>query len=308
MTTKNTLIVVCGPTGIGKTEKAIALAQHFNTEIISCDSRQIYKELDIGVAKPSEEELNSVKHYFIDHISIQDYYNASIFEDEVLVLLDTLFENNNIVVMTGGTGMYIDAVCTGLDQTPRIDAEIRNNLKTRLEEEGIEKLRMELKILDPITYNKIDLQNHMRILKALEVTIMTGKPYSSLMGQERKKRNFNVVKVGLNAPREIMFDRINRRVDIMIEKELEAEAKSVYKYKDLNSLNTVGYKELFSYFDGTVTREKAIEQIKTNTRRYSKKQLTWLARYPEIKWFDISQDTHDIIDYCDNTLSENTKL
>lgn len=281
----NSLIVILGPTGIGKTDLSIEIAKEFNTEIISSDSRQVYKELKIGTAVPNDEQLTKVKHHFIGNKSIYDYYNASMFEFEVLDLLEILFQNHNQVVMTGGSGMYINAVCDGIDDLPTIDKKLRDDLVQKHKEEGIESLRLQLKMLDPETYSKIDLKNPKRILKALEVTIQTGKPYSTFLSETRKKRNFNIIKIGLQRERNELYQRINLRVDQMIDEGLIDEAKRLYKDRNLNSLNTVGYKELFAHFDGEITEEKAIELIKRNSRHYAKRQISWFSRDKEIEWF-----------------------
>jgi tRNA dimethylallyltransferase len=281
-----TLIVIIGPTGIGKTDLSIEIAQKFNTEIISCDSRQIYRELKIGTAVPSEEQLQKVKHHFIGNKSIYDYYNASMFEVEVLELLDNLFSNHHFVIMTGGSGLYIDAVCNGIDELPTIDQELRDELINRLKEEGIENMRMQLKMLDPEYYRQADIKNPKRILKALEVTLQTGKPYSTFLTYSKRARDFRIIKIGLRRDRDELYDRINQRVDQMIENGLVEEAREFYKDKKLNSLNTVGYKELFDYFDGNSTLDKAIELIKRNSRHYAKRQISWFGRDKEIHWFD----------------------
>lgn len=279
------LIVIIGPTGIGKTDLSIEIAQELNTEIISCDSRQIYKELKIGTAVPTNIQLNKVKHHFIGNKSIYDYYNASMFEVEVLELLDKLFLKNKTVIMTGGSGLYIDAVCKGIDDLPTIDQELRAELINRLNKEGIESLRMQLKILDPDYYKEADIRNPKRILKALEVTLQTGKPYSTFLTKSRRTRDFKIVKIGLQRNRNELYERINLRVDQMIDDGLIDEARIFYKDRLLNSLNTVGYKELFDYFDGSSTLEKAIELIKQNSRHYAKRQISWFGRDKEIAWF-----------------------
>ncbi len=280
------LIVILGPTGIGKTDLSIDIAKEFETEIISSDSRQIYKELKIGTAVPTDEQLKKLKHHFIGNKSIYDYYNASMFELEVLEVLNELFSNLDYVVMTGGSGMYINAVCDGIDDLPTIDQELREDLIKQHKEEGIESLRLQLKMLDPESYSKIDLKNPKRILKALEVSIQTGKPYSSFLSESKKKRNFNIIKIGLQRDRDELYERINLRVDQMIEDGLIDEAKRFYKDRHLNSLNTVGYKELFDFFDEKITQKKAIELIKRNSRHYAKRQISWFSRDKEIVWFN----------------------
>ncbi len=282
---KNTLIVINGPTAIGKTDLSIYLAKKLDTEIISADSRQFYKELKIGTAVPDNAQLKSVKHHFIGNKSIHDYYNASSFEFEVINLLKKLFLKTNQVIMVGGSGMYVDAVCKGIDDLPEIDMEIRSSLIKKFETEGIESLRFELKRLDPDYYAVADLKNPKRLLKALEITLQTGKPYSTFRTKTIKKRDFNILKIGLNMDREKLYERIELRVDKMIENGLIDEAKQFIEYKKLNSLNTVGYKELFPYLEGEYSLERAIELIKRNTRRYAKRQLSWFNRDKEINWF-----------------------
>lgn len=282
---ENTLIIILGPTGIGKTNLAIEIAQYFNTEILSADSRQIYKELKIGTAVPSAEQLKTVAHHFIQTKSIHEYYNASMYELEVIELLNTLFQKYKVVLMTGGSGMYIDAVCYGIDDIPSVDEEVRNNLIHRLNTEGLESIRKELKIIDPQFYSMVDLKNPKRILKALEIYYVSGKPYSSFLTRESKKRDFNIIKIGLELNRKELYDRINKRVEEMVNLGLIEEAKELHKYKELNALNTVGYKELFDYFEGKHSLQEAIEIIKRNTRHYARKQITWFNRYTDIKWF-----------------------
>ncbi|MBN2807396.1 MAG: tRNA (adenosine(37)-N6)-dimethylallyltransferase MiaA [Prolixibacteraceae bacterium] len=285
-----TLIIVLGPTGIGKTNLSIALAKALQTEIISADSRQIYKELHIGTAVPNSQQLHTVNHSFIQTHSIHQQYNASQYEREVLSTLNFLFEKHDQVIMTGGSMLYIEVVCNGIDDLPTIDPEIRNKLEQQFQEEGLEPLRMELKKIDPDYYAEVDLRNHKRILHALEVFYTTGKKYSSYRTNTKKERDFNILKIGLNTDRKILHDRINQRVDQMIADGLLEEARSVYPFKNLNSLNTVGYKEIFAYFDGAITESAAIELIKRNTRRYARRQLTWFNNDPSIHWFDIGQD------------------
>ena len=280
------LIILLGPTGVGKTDLSIEIAQMLNSPIISADSRQIYKELKIGTAAPSEDQLRAVKHYFIAEKSIFEYYNASMFEVEVLDLLTELFETVDNVLMVGGATLYINSVCYGIDDLPNIDTEIRNNLIERLEKEGIESLRFELKRIDPQYYAKADINNSKRILKALEVYLMTGKPYSSFLTKTGKQRDFEIVQIGLNRDRDELYRRIDLRVDQMVAEGLELEARQFFEHRKLNSLNTVGYKEWFEYFDGKISRDEAIELIKRNSRRYAKRQLTWFNRYKEINWFD----------------------
>ncbi len=290
------LIVILGPTGVGKTRVAIEVAKKFKTEVISCDSRQIYRELRIGTAVPSDNELAEVKHHFIQSKSIYDYYNASMFEFEALDLLDKLFRNYKRVVMVGGSGLYINAVCYGIDELPTIDPGLRKELAEKYKKEGIESIRKQLKLLDPEYYSVVDLKNHKRILKALEVSIMTGKPYSSFLLHQIKERLFNIIKIGLSMARDELYKRISERVDRMIADGLLDEAKQYYKDRNLNSLNTVGYKELFDYLDNRITFENAIELIKKNTRNYARKQITWFRKDRNIKWFN-HDETDNIIDF-----------
>lgn len=297
----NSLLVILGPTGIGKTDLSIDIANAFNIEIISSDSRQVYKELKIGTAVPTEEQLQKVKHHFIGNKSIYDYYNASMFELEVLNTLEKLYGKYDQVVMTGGSGMYINAVCDGIDELPTIDQKLREDLIKKHEEEGIESLRLQLKLLDPVSYEKIDLKNPKRVLKALEVSIQTGKPYSSFLTQPKKQRDFSIIKIGLQRDREELYERINLRVDQMVEEGLIDEAKKCYKDRHLNSLNTVGYKELFKYFDGKITEEKAIELIKRNSRHYAKRQISWFSRDKDIVWFH-PEKKDEIISYIRSLL------
>ncbi len=284
-----TLIVLLGPTGVGKTDLSIELARYYNTSIISCDSRQIYKEMCIGTAVPGREQLEAVPHFFIQTESVHDYFNCWEFEQQALRKIRELFEERDVVVMVGGSMMYIDAVCKGIDEMPTVDEEVRRSVKEMHEREGIEALRLLLKKLDPVSYGTVDLKNAKRIMHALEVCLTTGQPYSSFLTGSVKEREFAIVKIGLNRDREELFDRINHRVDQMVVDGMEAEARALYPLRHLNALNTVGYKEWFDYFDGKFDREEAIRLIKRNTRRYAKKQLTWYRNSPEIHWFHPSQ-------------------
>jgi tRNA dimethylallyltransferase len=290
------LIVILGPTAVGKTRTAIEVAKMLNTEIISCDSRQIYRELKIGTAVPSESELAEVKHYFVQNKSIYDYYNASIFEFEVMDLLDTLYGKYKYVLMVGGSGLYINAVCYGIDDLPAVDPELRKELLEKYETEGIESIRKQLQLLDPGYYEKVDLRNPKRILKAIEVSLMTGRPYTSFLKNRKKERPFKILKVGLSVNREELYERINERVDRMIEEGLPDEARQYYKDRHLNALNTVGYKELFDYFDNRINLEEAVRLIKRNTRNYARKQLTWFKKQKDITWFG-PDETDKIINF-----------
>jgi len=296
------LIVLTGPTGIGKTKTGIQIAKNFKTEIVSADSRQIYKEMTIGTAVPDFEELNAVKHHFIQTHSIHEVYNASRYENEALDVIDSVLKTNNLVLLVGGSMLYIDAVCRGIDIMPDADAEIRKMLKDKLEKEGLESLRFQLKKIDPGYYNSVDLKNPNRIIHALEISIQTGKPYSSFRSNPNKTRSFSIIKIGLNCDRKKLHNRINSRVDQMIDAGLENEARNLHHLKHLNALNTVGYRELFAYFDGKTTLEKAIELIKRNSRRYARKQLTWFRSDNEINWFEPEQ-SNEIISFLKNQIS-----
>ncbi len=281
----NTLVIICGPTASGKTALAIEVARHFGTEIISADSRQIYREMRIGTAVPSPEELAAVKHHFIQTKSIFDYYNAFMYETEVLALLEDLFRRMNPVVMAGGSGLYIDAVCQGIDDIPTVDPAVRQQMLVFYEQEGLEGLRRRLREVDPEYYGQVDLNNPKRLLKALEISVQSGRPYSSFLTRTRKERPFRFLKVGLDLPRQELYDRINRRVTQMVEEGLTEEARRLLPHRHTNALNTVGYKEIFDHLEGKITLDEAIERIRANTRKYARKQLTWFRRDPEIRWF-----------------------
>ncbi len=291
------LIVIAGPTAIGKTSLGIKLANHFDCEIISADSRQFYKEMNIGTAVPSSEELKQAKHHFIQHISIKDPYTVGDFEDDALKLIEQLFKKNDYVILVGGSGLYVDAVTKGLNYFPDIDVKIRKKLQGEFETNGIESLQQQLRNLDPRYYDQVDIQNPHRVMRALEVCIGSGRPYSSFLTKPKDKRAFNIIKVGLSAQRDIIYDRINQRVDIMVKEGLIDEAKSLYPFKNYNALNTVGYKELFCHFDTTWDLNFAISEIKKNTRRFAKRQLTWFRKDLEIKWFDYAEKDSAIIDH-----------
>ena len=291
----NTLITIVGPTAIGKTALSIQLAQHFNSDIISCDSRQFYKEMSIGTAVPEPDELAAAKHHFIQNRSVFEDYNVGSFEKDVLVKLEELFQQNPIQIMVGGSGLYVDAVIKGFDYFPDVDPKIRKNLTDELNSNGIGSLQRKLKELDSTTYQTIAIDNPHRVIRALEICIGTGLPYSSFINKEKKQRTFKTIKVGLKADREIIYDRINRRVDIMLENGLLEEAKALYPHKDLNALQTVGYRELFEYFDGNWELDFAISEIKKNTRRFAKRQLTWFKRDKSTLWFDFKEDISTII-------------
>ena len=281
----NTLIVLIGPTGVGKTELSLSIAEHFRTSIVSADSRQLYADLKIGTAAPTPEQLKRVPHYFVGTLKLTDYYSAAQYETDVLNKLEELFRNHEVVVLTGGSMMYIDAVCKGIDDIPTVDSETRELMLRRYEEEGLEKLCAELKLIDPEYYKIVDLKNPKRVIHALEICYMTGKTYTSFRTRTHKERPFRIIKIGLTRDREELYARINHRVDIMMEEGLEKEARQVYPNKHLNSLNTVGYKEMFKYLDGEWTLDFAIEKIKQNSRIYSRKQMTWFKRDADITWF-----------------------
>ena len=290
------LLVIIGPTGVGKTELSLRIAENFGTEIVSADSRQLYANLKIGTAAPTPEELQRVPHHFIGTLQLTDYYSAAQYEEDALKLLDHLFQTKDVVILTGGSMMYVDAVCKGIDDIPTVDEETRKTLLERYEKEGLEQLCAELKLLDPDYYKIVDLKNHKRVIHALEICYMTGKTYTSFRTQEKKTRPFRMIKIGLTRDREELYARINQRVDIMMEQGLLDEVKQAYPYRQLNSLNTVGYKELFNYLDGEWELPFAIDKIKQNSRIYSRKQMTWFKRDEEIRWFHPNQE-EDILTY-----------
>ena len=293
---KKTLIVITGPTAVGKTALCLDLAKHFGIPIINADSRQIYRELKIGTARPTEEQMQQVKHYFVGTLGLEDYYSASLFEQQVLELLSQLFQTHDYALMAGGSMMYIDAVCDGIDDIPTIDDETRALMKRRLAEEGLEQLCEDLKRLDPEYYEIVDRQNPRRVVHALEICTMTGQTYTSFRRREKRERPFRIIKIGLNREREELYNRINQRVDEMMANGLLEEVKTMYPKRSLNALNTVGYKELFDYLEGRWTLDEAVERIKGNTRRYARKQLTWYKKDEQIHWFHPDERT-TIIDY-----------
>ena len=295
---EKTLIVITGPTAVGKTALCMDLAKHFNTPIINADSRQIYRELKIGTARPSNKQMSEVKHYFVGTLGMDDYYSASLYEQQVLSLLDDIFKTSDYALLSGGSMMYIDAVCNGIDDIPTVDDETRETLKKRLLMEGLESLCEELRQRDPEYYEIVDKQNPRRVVHALEICVMTGKPYSSFRTQEKKVRPFRIIKIGLTRPREELYKRINRRVDKMMKDGLLEEAKEMYPKREVNALNTVGYKELFEYLKGKFTLHEAVERIKGNTRRYARKQLTWYKKDEQIRWFH-PDDKDEIISYIE---------
>mgnify|MGYP003616952737 FL=1 len=304
----NYLITIIGPTAIGKTALSIALAQHFGCDIISCDSRQFFKEMKIGTAVPSDEELAGAPHHFIQNKSIFESYSVGDFEQEALAKLEVLFQKNNIQIMVGGSGLYVDAVLKGFDDFPDIDDSVRTEINAKFDDLGIEYLQEQLQKLDSEYYTKLSvenpqtLQNPQRMKRFVEVCLGTGKPYSSFIGKRKNVRNFTPIIIGLEANREIMYDRINQRVAIMMNEGLLAEVESLYPNKHLNALQTVGYRELFDYFDGKITLEFAIEQIKMNTRRFAKRQITWFKRTENVSWFDYLADRKEIIKVIELTI------
>jgi tRNA dimethylallyltransferase len=282
---KKHLIVLLGPTGVGKTAASISISKKFDAPIISADSRQFFREMYIGTAAPSPEQLFAAPHYLIGHKSITERYSCGMFEIEAIDLLEQLYQTHNSALLVGGSMLYIDAICKGMDNFPAPDPELRKSLEKQLKEGGIEVLRAQLKLLDPIHYSQVDLKNSKRILKAVEVSLQTGKPYSSFLTDPKKERPFHQIKIGLNRPREELYEQINQRVDQMIVAGLVAEAQGLYPFRSHNALKTVGYREIFEHLDGNISLEKAIELIKRNSRHYAKRQLTWWARDNEIEWF-----------------------
>ena len=294
----NTLVVITGPTAVGKTDLCLDIAESYGIPIINADSRQIYSDMHIGTASPTEEQLRRVKHYFVGNLHLGDYYNASMFEQDVLHVLEKEFDgrNDHIALMTGGSMMYIDAVCNGIDDIPTITDDVRQWMKQRLESEGLERLCEELRLMDPEYYAIVDRHNTRRVVHALEICHQTGNTFTSYRVRERKHRPFAIVKIALNREREVLYERINRRVDSMMVAGLEDEARRLLPYRHENALNTVGYKELFAYFDGIWPLDEAVERIKGNTRRYARKQLTWFKRDPAVRWF-YTDDNKEIMTY-----------
>lgn len=295
------LVVVLGPTGVGKTELCLQLAEHYHTPIVNADSRQIFQEIPIGTAAPTAEQQQRVPHYFVGNHHIQDYYSAAMYEEDVMKLLTQLFQTQDVALLTGGSMMYIDAVCKGIDDIPTVRDDIRNWMKERLEKEGLPALVEELRQLDPEHWNIVDKKNPRRVVHALEICHQTGKPYTFFRKSEKKERPFRIIKIGLNRDRADLYERINQRVLQMVEDGLEEEARKVYPLRGLTSLRTVGYKELFAYFDGEIPEEEAIRQIQSHSREYMRKQLTWFKRDPEIKWFS-PDNIKEIINYIDSCL------
>lgn len=302
---KNKLLIsIVGPTAIGKTALSIKLAQVFKTEILSADSRQFYREIPIGTAAPSEEELAAAPHHFIHNKSIEDDYSVGDFERDAIAKLNELFKKHEILILVGGSGLYIKSLIEGLDSFPEIDEKIREHLNTRVKSEGLEPLQKELELLDPAYYNKIDPNNPHRVIRALEVCLGSGNTFSSFLNQPKPVRNFKTISIGLTAPREEIYERINLRVDLMMEQGLLQEAEKLYSKRELNALNTVGYKELFSFLDGTIDLESAVSAIKMNSRRYAKRQLTWFRKSETTTWFPYKTPSSEIVDFITAEIQE----
>ncbi len=291
----NTLLVLLGPTGVGKTEWSIRLATTLRTSVVSADSRQIYRGMQIATAAPTAAEQQQIPHYFVGTLSPESYYSASAYEQEVLTLLEELFVQHPVVILSGGSMMYIDAVCKGMDELPTVDETLRQELQEQYKREGLDPIRQQLKMLDPLFYNQVDLKNPQRVIHALEICLMSGKPYSSLRTNPDKKRAFRIVKIGFTRDREDLYDRINRRVDAMVLEGLVEEARGFYPMRHLNALNTVGYKELFRYFDGDWSLEQAIDKIKQHSRNYARKQLTWFRRDKAVHWVNLTDKEQDVM-------------
>ncbi len=299
---RKTLLAIVGPTAIGKTKLAIALANHYKTDIISADSRQFFKEMSIGTAVPSKEELQQAPHHFIQHKSIFDSYTVGDFEKEALLVLEELFIEKDVVVMVGGSGLYIDAVLKGLDYFPAVNPKIRQDLNALFQKKGIQPLKEQLQQLDPEQYAKMDTENPHRLIRALEVSIGSGKPYSSFLNKQKPKRPFQIISLGLSAERTIIYERINERVDLMMAAGLEEEAKVLFKHQGLNALQTVGYRELFSYFNKNLSLEEAVSEIKKNTRRFAKRQGTWFKKNENITWFSHDYKLNELIQIIEEKL------
>lgn len=294
-----TLIVIVGPTGVGKTALCIKIAERLNTVIINADSRQMFRELPIGTAAPNKDEMKRVKHFFVGNLSITDYYNASMFENDVMHLLDSLFAEKDVVLMSGGSMMYIDAVCNGIDDIPTVKEDIRQQVKTDFERDGLDAMRRRLEQLDPEYYAIVDKNNPKRIIHAVEICMSTGKTYTSFRTNKKKERPFKIIKIGVTRERVELYDRIDKRVDEMMAAGLHNEAQRMYPHRGLNALNTVGYKELFDYFDGKCTIDEAVFRIKYDTHKYCRKQLTWFKRDKETQWFS-PENVEEIIKYIDS--------
>ena len=298
------LITIIGPTAIGKTNLAIKIANYFKTEIVSADSRQFYKEMNIGTAKPSNSELISIKHHLINNKSINDDYNISDYEKDALKSINSIFNKNDIAILVGGSGLYINTILYGLDEIPKISNETRNSLYLDLELKGIKKLQEQLKLLDPISYDAIDINNPRRLIRALEVSISTGKSYSSFLKKKKKKRDFNIIVLGINQDRSELYNKIDTRVDNMVESGLIREAKELYSLKSLKALNTIGYSEVFNYIENKYSLEECISEIKKNTRRYAKRQLTWFKSIDKVEWITPEYDFEKIIAHINNLIRD----
>jgi len=298
------LITIIGPTGIGKTNLAIKIANYFKTEIVSADSRQFYKEMNIGTAKPSNSELNSIKHHLINNKSINDDYNISDYEKDALNSINSIFNKNDIAILVGGSGLYINTILYGLDEIPEISNDIRNSLYLDLELKGIKKLQDQLKLLDPVSHDAIDINNPRRLIRALEVSISTGKSYSSFLKKKKKKRDFNIIVLGINQDRSELYNKIDTRVNNMVESGLIREAKELYSLKSLKALNTIGYSEVFNYIENKYSLEECISEIKKNTRRYAKRQLTWFKSIDKVEWITPEYDFEKIIAHINNLIRD----
>ena len=299
-----TLVVLAGPTAVGKTGTGIELAKRYGSEIISADSRQIYRETTIGTAVPSPEELAEVQHHFIQCVSLADYYNASMYEQDVLSRLEERYKKHDVIFMVGGSGLYINAVCFGIDDLPTVDRQVRDTLAQRFREEGIERLRSDLKKVDPVSYERTDLNNHFRILKALEVSVQTGRPYSSFLTRSKKEREFRIIRLALDMDRNALYSRINNRVEQMIEAGLVDEVKGLEKYRGKNAMKTLGYREIFSYLDNEVTLDEAVDLLQRNSRKYARKQLTWFRKDNLYPWFH-PEETEQMAAYIDARIKDN---
>lgn len=300
---KHYLISIVGPTAIGKTSLSIQLARAFKTEILSADSRQFFKEMQIGTAAPTSEELSAAPHHFIQHRSIQENYSVGDFEREALEKIESLFKKHKTLILVGGSGLYVKSILEGLDDFPDIDPSIRANLNEQVKQSGLKPIQEQLQNLDPESFKKIDVENPHRVIRALEICLGTGQPYSSFLNRNKTSREFNVIKIGLQAPREVIYERINQRVDTMIREGLIEDARKLFPYKYLNALNTVGYKELFEHFEGKSTLEEAVAAIKMNTRRFAKRQLTWFRKEQDIHWFEYTTSPSQIISFIENEIN-----
>ena len=299
----NQLVTIIGPTAIGKTGLAIKIAEFYKTEIVSADSRQFYRELNIGTAKPSSSELSKIKHHLINNKSIQEQYNINDFEKDAIESINSIFKKNKVAVLVGGSGLFINSVLYGLDEIPEIDENIRNSLYSDMDSSGIKTLQEKLKLLDPNSYENIDIDNPRRLIRALEVTIGSGKPYSSFLKKTKKTRNFNVITIGLNQDRAELYEKINTRVDNMIKGGLIDEVKGLYELKNLKTLNTIGYSEVFKYIDEIYSKDECINEIKKNTRRYAKRQLTWFKSIENVKWVSPNYDLKDVLNHIEHLIN-----